>query len=72
MWSSRPAYARAVRRLIRARRPLVALVVLVAALAIGYAIKAGDSGGGHPPAPHPTTATGTTSSGRPAPTGPSG
>ena len=52
------------RRLTRARRPLVALVVLVAALAIGYAIRAGESGGGHPH-PSPTSGTATTAPSRP-------
>ena len=46
------------RRIRRARRPLVALVVLVVALVIGYVIKAADSGPDDHRSPAPSSSVG--------------
>jgi hypothetical protein len=42
----------------RIRRPLIALIVLVVALLIGYAVRAARSDGATPPAPVTTVTTG--------------
>ena len=45
---------------IRVRRPLLALIVLVVVLAVGYGVRALDDHGGHPPArltPQPSSST---------------
>lgn len=48
----------AVPRFRRVRRPLLALIVLVAAVAIGYGVQALRGGGTHAPVPTPAVTSG--------------